>query len=435
MTQSTYFNQVKNVLKVLQGYTKGIRFLLVMFLTLTASAEVWAESVTFSWSGSTTATAGKTDYVVETAPITLTFAAGTAQNAPRTNKEGSVRMYAKTTLTISCTSGNITKVVFTPTSNTYNATKLTYNSNTLTDQWTLSSPAESVTLTATDAARFKTIVVTYTPSGGGDPEPETPATELTDAQFAWSAATAEATMGASNTFPTLTNTVPVSVTYESSNTSTATIAADGTITLVAPGTTTISAIFAGGEVSGTTYAAKTVTYALTVLKAPATPTENMYAKVTDAVTDGKYLIVYEDGKVAFNGALETLDVASNTVEVTISDNVVAGNTEIDAATFTIDAANGTILSASGKYIGGKTSADNGINVSVSALVNSLSIDGEGNAVIISNEKGLRYNKTAGQTRFRFFKDNGGTQEKVQLYKKVDPSEILAPAFSVAAGSY
>ena len=292
-----------------------------------------------------------------------------------------------------------------------------------------SSQATGKKLTVTVTGIAKGVKVyyisyTYTTSSGGS-EPETPATELTNDQFAWSAATAEATMGASNTFPTLTNTLPVSVTYESSNTSTATIAADGTITLVAPGTTTISAKFAGGEIGGITYAAKTVTYALTVLKAPATPTENVYVKVTETagITDGEYLIVYEDGKVAFNGALETLDVASNTVEVTISDNVVAGNTEIDAATFTIDAANGTILSASGKYIGGKTSADNGINVSVSALVNSLSIDGEGNAVIISNEKGLRYNKTAGQTRFRFFKDNGGTQEKIALYKKASKHTV------------
>ena len=109
-------------------------------------------------------------------------------------------------------------------------------------------------------------------SGGGDPEPETPATELTNDQFAWSAATAEATIGASNTFPTLTNTLPVSVTYESSTPTTATIdATSGAVTLVAPGTTTISATFAGGEVSGTTYAAKTVTYALTVKKAPLEP--------------------------------------------------------------------------------------------------------------------------------------------------------------------
>ena len=268
--------------------------------------------------------------------------------------------------------------------------------------------------------------VVYTSGGGGTTSynnyittcsGSTPVENLTDAQFAWSAATAEATMGASNTFPTLTNTVPVSVTYESSNTSTATIAADGTITLVAPGTTTISAKFAGGEVSGTTYAAKTVTYTLTVLKAPATPTGTVYVKVTDAITDGEYLIVYETGNVAFNGALETLDVASNTVEVAISENKITGNTDIDAATFTINATNGTILSASGKYIAGNTSNENGIKVSTEALTNSLAIDGDGNAVITSNNKGLRYNKTAGQTRFRFFKDNGGTQEHVQLYKK------------------
>ena len=114
-----------------------------------------------------------------------------------------------------------------------------------------------------------TIVYESTSTGGETPEPETPATELTDAQFAWSAATAEATMGASNTFPNLTNTVPVSVTYESSTPATATIdATSGAITLVAPGTTTISATFAGGEVSGTTYAAKTVSYTLTVKPAP-----------------------------------------------------------------------------------------------------------------------------------------------------------------------
>ena len=42
MKQSTFSAQVAtNLLNVLQGYTKGIRFLLVMFLTLTVSAKVW----------------------------------------------------------------------------------------------------------------------------------------------------------------------------------------------------------------------------------------------------------------------------------------------------------------------------------------------------------------------------------------------------------
>ena len=620
----------------------------------------WADDVTFSWAGSATADGGKTDYVVEQAPVTLTFAVGTASNAPRTNKEGSVRMYANTTLTISCASGNITKVTFTPTTASYNATKLQYNGTALTsDEWTLSSPSNEVTLTASAAARFKTIVVTYT-AGGGD-EPPTPTTQytvkwytaigtstdvtlnegaaitkpatdptmsgyefmgwtdqcsvaadgagftaltdfgtvdadkefyavfavaattggggetgsvtmkysgsttanmstgnnaatvgldanewsvvptkgsasnmpglnkdgdirlyghasggnyltisstsytitditvtytsnsynnaailvnsskvtgsngsyainansfviknantnttqvriktlvinystgggstktysnytttcsgatvvetLTDAQFAWSAATAEATMGATNTLPTLTNTLPVSVTYESSTPATATIAADGTITLVAPGTTTISAKFAGGEVSGTTYAAKTVKYDLTVLKAPATPTENVYVKVTETagITDGEYLIVYEDGKVAFNGAFTTLDAVSNTVEVVINSNTIAGNTDIDAATFTINVADGTILSASGYYIG-QTSDANGLKANSSTKYeNALSIENDGTATVKSGGAYLRYNSDANQWRFRYYKSGSySSQKAIALYKK------------------
>ena len=267
------------------------------------------------------------------------------------------------------------------------------------------------------------ISYTYTTSSGGS-EPETPATELTDDQFAWSAATAEATMGASNTFPTLTNTLPVSVTYESSNTAAATIAADGTITLVAPGTTTISAKFAGGEVSGTTYAPKTVTYALTVLKAPATPTDNVYVKVTSTagITDGEYLIVYEAGNVAFNGTLEALDAVGNTLEVTINNNTIAGTNYIDAATFTIDVTNGTILSASGKYIG-KTANSNGLDVKTTAMTNTFAIDANGNAVITGNTAALRYNKAADQKRFRYYKDGGGSQEKIALYKKASEQTV------------
>ena len=58
MTQSTYFNQVKNVLKVLQGYTKGIRLLLVMLLTLCVSA-AWGADVTCDF---TTQSAGSSQY-------------------------------------------------------------------------------------------------------------------------------------------------------------------------------------------------------------------------------------------------------------------------------------------------------------------------------------------------------------------------------------
>ena len=291
------------------------------------------------------------------------------------------------------------------------------------------------------ASYLNNITITYNIESFGGDEPETPATDLTDAQFAWSAATAEATMGATNTFPTLTNTVPVSVTYESSTPATATIAADGTITLVAPGTTTISAKFAGGEVSGTTYAPKTVTYALTVLKAHATPTSTVYVKVTSTagITDGEYLIVYEDAEgnpkapVAFDGSLAPvkLDVASNNIEVSIASNTIAGNTDIDAATFTINTAAGTIQTKDGYYIG-QTSNANGLATSTTTeYTNTISIENDGSATIISSGGAyLRYNSANDNLRFRYFKSSTYTAQKaIALYKKTNGQQLAGLAYA------
>ena len=72
------------------------------------------------------------------------------------------------------------------------------------------------------------------------------------------------TIGADdNIFPTLTNPHNLTVSYTSSKEEVATINANGDITLVGAGTTTISAIFEGND----TYEASTVTYSLTVKKA------------------------------------------------------------------------------------------------------------------------------------------------------------------------
>ena len=86
-----------------------------------------------------------------------------------------------------------------------------------------------------------------------------------DPELSWSAAASSARINAAdNLFPTLTNPHGVSVSYTSSNTAAATVnASTGAISLVAPGVTTISAIFAGN----TSYTAKTVTFQLTVLAA------------------------------------------------------------------------------------------------------------------------------------------------------------------------
>ena len=171
----------------------------------------------------------------------------------------------------------------------------------------------------------------------------------------------------------------------------------------------------------------TVALTMTVEKAPATPTENVYVKVTstEGITDGEYLIVYEDASnatpapVAFDGSLEALDAEGNTLEVTINNNTIAGTNYIDAATFTIDVTNGTILSASGKYIG-KTAYSNGLDSKTEVLTNTIEIS-EGNAVITaSGNCVLRYNSSSGQYRFRYYKSG---QQPIALYKKASKHTV------------
>ncbi|MCR5351437.1 MAG: carbohydrate-binding domain-containing protein, partial [Bacteroidales bacterium] len=84
---------------------------------------------------------------------------------------------------------------------------------------------------------------------------------LEDPGLAWSATSYEATLGGSNSFPTLTNDAGVSVTYASSDTDVATIDSDGTVTLVATGSATITAQSGATD----TYKAGSAHYTLTVI--------------------------------------------------------------------------------------------------------------------------------------------------------------------------
>ncbi len=84
--------------------------------------------------------------------------------------------------------------------------------------------------------------------------------------LAWSVDSFEATMGAGNVFPTLTNTYGVSVSYHSSQPEVATIDGNGAITLLTVGSTLITA----SSVANETYSAFSASYLLTVLSASGT---------------------------------------------------------------------------------------------------------------------------------------------------------------------
>ena len=82
-----------------------------------------------------------------------------------------------------------------------------------------------------------------------------------DPGLAFSSESANATLGESFTAPTLTKPQNITVDYSSSNTDIATVDASGVITLVAAGTTTITARFKGND----TYKAGSASYTLNVI--------------------------------------------------------------------------------------------------------------------------------------------------------------------------
>ncbi len=153
-----------------------------------------------------------------------------------------------------------------------------------------------------------------------------------------------------------------------------------------------------------------------------------YVKVTEAPTDwsGEYLIVYEAGNRIFDGSLTKLDAVSNYQSVTITDNTIIA-AQGDTYKFTVAAVSGgySIQSASGNYIG-RSANSNGLDASTGAAVNTISLNSDGTVNIIgSGGAYLRYNKTSGQDRFRYFKSGSYTnQQAVALYKKDGAAPII-----------
>ncbi|MBR5444174.1 MAG: chitobiase/beta-hexosaminidase C-terminal domain-containing protein [Paludibacteraceae bacterium] len=268
-------------------------FLMAMFLTLCVT-NAWAADSTVKFGTDWNAVFG-TSYNGTFNPsknaLTLTGTIDavtlTAKNGTSTNgyvKTGDWRLYNGYTLTIAVQEGNAISNITakkggkTITGITANEGNLEIPSGGASMTWTGNTNEVVFSISATMG--FSEISVTYSATGSTSKE----TTSLT-----WSADAYAATIGAENTFPTLT-TDPVDlegVTYSSSNVAAATIAADGTITLVAPGTTNITASFAGNE---THYAATAASYKLTVKNS----LENAvpYELHTGNLVEGDYVVFY-----------------------------------------------------------------------------------------------------------------------------------------------
>jgi len=145
-----------------------------------------------------------------------------------------------------------------------------------------------------------------------------------------------------------------------------------------------------------------------------------YTKITstnDLTSGAKYLIVYEDGPLAFDGSLSA-DAKSNYKSVTISNSSISVAESDDTFYFTITASgtNYTVKAKSGSCIG-NTSDANALNYG-SSYTNTISFNDDGTVNIVNGGGSyLRYNATSGQTRFRYYKSSTYTGQKaIQLYK-------------------
>ena len=222
------------------------------------------------------------------------------------------------------------------------AKKIAYDDNEKT--WTLSNGTNGVEMTFgscgtmtynTGSPRF----TTYTSNANAsmiranlymEYDGEIPI-EKQDVTLKFSATTATATIGQTFTPPTLITTpTGLVVTYTSSKPAVATVdEVTGAVTLVAAGTTTITATFAGND----SYNSATASYTLTVkpVAAPTTAT-NRYELVTDASVleaGDSILIAYSDGN-DINRIFTTVQNTNNRDATSFEfndDNTITPNTK------------------------------------------------------------------------------------------------------------
>lgn len=156
-----------------------------------------------------------------------------------------------------------------------------------------------------------------------------------------------------------------------------------------------------------------------------------WEKVTVAPADwsGEYLIVYETGKVIFDGSLTSLDQAKKAKSVTINNNAISLD-ENYSFTIAKSGSNYTVKSKSGYFIG-QTSDANGLKSSTStSYSHTITINNDGTVNLVSGGAYLRYNAASDQLRFRYYKSSSYSGQKaICLYKKV-PQTVAVTGVSL-----
>ena len=257
-----------------------------------------------------------------------------------------------------------------------------------------------------------------------------------------------ATIGETNEFPVLSNPNELEgITYSSSNTSVATIdASTGAITLVAPGTTKITATFEANA----SYLAGSASYTLkvkeNVVLADVVIGNGIYQKITstdDLEAGHRYLIVYEtlDNDLnnvanAYNGISNTstkYGLSSESIAIGNDNKIEPGDVNVHPVVLQV-ADNGNWYIMDGENFLTWTSGNN-LNIAEETSANTkwtIGFDEGGDAIVANvanSDRIMRYNSS--NPRFACYTSG---QDPISLYKElIEEVEETIPVTISSAG--
>lgn len=251
--------------------------------------------------------------------------------------------------------------------------------------------------------------------------------------FEYSATSCEAKIGVSNTFPALTNEYEETPIFSSSNEAVATIDAAGAVTLVAAGTTTITATLAT--------AGKSASYVLTVSELQS----YAYTRVNDAseiVDGGKYILVAEPTTIGSEEKVVALSARTGTNDffdvVDMSGVYYYGATDVAGKPYelTLEAASdGNFYVKFGNYYLGANGSKTTFTETKSESMHIWKIDlsdENGDLLNINATRYLGLNPNNGNARFSTYTD-GTALHAAHLYRRYNKTGEGSVAIATTEG--
>ena len=265
--------------------------------------------------------------------------------------------------------------------------------------------------------------------------------EKVDPQLKFSATTATATLGEKFTAPELTyaDGFNGTVTYASSDENVATVDAEGNVTLVAAGKTTIKATFVGND----EYKEGSASYTLTVEEKANAGTDK-FELVTDASTlaaGDEIIIVNEDATYGLSTTQNNNNRAAKAVKVeedeTIipSDQIEVITLEGEEGAWNLKVAEGYLYAAGGEknnYLRTEAAVDDNKNanakIEITDGVSIITFQVQGNAP----HNTLRYNPNGQNPIFSCYAATATTGQALKIYRKVEAAKVIFEDEATAA---